>query len=318
MPIAIRSGSPSRCSRARRAYPVPTPSTARRFVSGRSESATKAKRVYRIARPHHSRTALPPEWRATADALCRLRFTQQQIAEVFELSKSRVQRTVASLGLAKLKALEPPIPENRYERSWPGELIVTRGTSKSAVSRGRGAHARRAGRVDAAPARRAGHRRAMLDGIGFGEHARGRARDRCDGHEARARDPRGLDGERDAVPVAARRPRHSVFGAYAFVQRCQVHKKRNVIDHLPEHANPHVPKAMQDAYALDDADKEGATRTTRSIARRAAPSRSGVAARVSTRRSRCGSGSGRRCASRSRRRTRSRARSRWCGVCRDR
>jgi putative transposase len=46
-----------------------------------------------------------------------------------------------------------------------------------------------------------------------------------------------------------------VFGDYALVQRCQVHKKRNVLDHLPEHAKPHVRKAMHDAYALDDYDK---------------------------------------------------------------
>ena len=77
----------------------------------------------RSSRPHHSPTALPPEWRAAVDALRRLRFTQEQIADVLELSKSRVQRTVASLGLAKLKALEPPMPENRYERSRAGELV---------------------------------------------------------------------------------------------------------------------------------------------------------------------------------------------------
>ncbi|MDX2094266.1 MAG: transposase [Kofleriaceae bacterium] len=47
----------------------------------------------------------------------------------------------------------------------------------------------------------------------------------------------------------------SVFGNHALVQRCQVHKKRNVLDHLPEHAKPHVRAAMQQAYALDDADK---------------------------------------------------------------
>lgn len=46
-----------------------------------------------------------------------------------------------------------------------------------------------------------------------------------------------------------------VFGEYALVQRCQVHKKRNALDHLAEHTKPHVRAAMQQAYALDDYDK---------------------------------------------------------------
>jgi putative transposase len=34
-----------------------------------------------------------------------------------------------------------------------------------------------------------------------------------------------------------------------------VHKKRNVLDHLPERAKPHVRAAINHAYNLDDADK---------------------------------------------------------------
>ena len=77
----------------------------------------------RSSRPLTSPTALPPEWRAAVEALRRLRFTQTRIAEVLGLSKSRVQRNVAALGLGKLGALEPPVPDNRYERTRPGELI---------------------------------------------------------------------------------------------------------------------------------------------------------------------------------------------------
>lgn len=77
----------------------------------------------RSSRPLHSPTALPPEWRAAVEALRRLRFTQAEIAKVLGLSKSRVQRNVAALGLAKLSALEPPVPDNRYERKRPGELV---------------------------------------------------------------------------------------------------------------------------------------------------------------------------------------------------
>jgi transposase InsO family protein len=77
----------------------------------------------RSSRPATSPFALPPEWRAAVEALRRLRFTQAQIAAVLGLSKSRVQRNVASVGLAKLSALEPPVPDNRYERTRPGELV---------------------------------------------------------------------------------------------------------------------------------------------------------------------------------------------------
>ena len=56
-------------------------------------------------------------------ALRRLKFTQAQIAQVLKLSKSRTQRVVASGGLGKLSALEPPVPDNRYERTRPGELV---------------------------------------------------------------------------------------------------------------------------------------------------------------------------------------------------
>jgi len=77
----------------------------------------------RSSRPHTMPTALSAEWKAAVAALRRIRFTQAQIAELLKLSKSRVQRAVAAVGLAKLSALEPPIPENRYERKRPGEMI---------------------------------------------------------------------------------------------------------------------------------------------------------------------------------------------------
>jgi putative transposase len=41
----------------------------------------------------------------------------------------------------------------------------------------------------------------------------------------------------------------SVFGDRAIVQRCQVHKARNVRDHLPESRRAYVARQMRDAYA---------------------------------------------------------------------
>jgi len=54
-----------------------------------------------------------------------------------------------------------------------------------------------------------------------------------------------LDGSK-ALHAAVRRP----AGEAAFIQRCQVHKRRNVLDHLPEEHRPAVKRKLQNAYAL--------------------------------------------------------------------
>ena len=56
-----------------------------------------------------------------------------------------------------------------------------------------------------------------------------------------------LDGGK-ALHAAVRR--HA--GEAAFIQRCQVHKKRNVVDHLPEEYRADVRRKMQNAYAMTD------------------------------------------------------------------
>jgi transposase-like protein len=56
-----------------------------------------------------------------------------------------------------------------------------------------------------------------------------------------------LDGSK-ALAVAVRR--HA--GEAALIQRCQVHKKRNVVDHLPDEHKGDVKRKMQNAYAMAD------------------------------------------------------------------
>jgi transposase-like protein len=56
-----------------------------------------------------------------------------------------------------------------------------------------------------------------------------------------------LDGGK-ALAAAVRR--HA--GEAALIQRCQVHKRRNVIDHLPEEHKPSVKKKLQNAYAMTE------------------------------------------------------------------
>ena len=54
-----------------------------------------------------------------------------------------------------------------------------------------------------------------------------------------------LDGGK-ALAAAVRK--HA--GEAAFLQRCQVHKKRNVVDHLPDEHKSDVRRKMQNAYAM--------------------------------------------------------------------
>ncbi|EGK14142.1 transposase [Desmospora sp. 8437] len=47
----------------------------------------------------------------------------------------------------------------------------------------------------------------------------------------------------------------NVFGKQAVVQRCQVHKLCNVLDHLPEQERTWVERKIKDAWRQKDADK---------------------------------------------------------------
>lgn len=56
-----------------------------------------------------------------------------------------------------------------------------------------------------------------------------------------------LDGSK-ALRAAVDR----VFGSQAEVQRCQQHKMRNVLEHLPQENRPHWRRCLQNAYHLSD------------------------------------------------------------------
>src|SRR5690606_7088006 len=64
---------------------------------------------------------------------------------------------------------------------------------------------------------------------------------------------RGLDADRPRLWVidggkALRRAIVQLFGASAFVQRCQEHKRRNVLEHLPEEMHASVKRVLRDAW----------------------------------------------------------------------
>ncbi len=71
---------------------------------------------------------------------------------------------------------------------------------------------------------------------------------------------RGLPTDRTLLFVVdgaagLRRAITDVFGSRGVVQRCQVHKSRNVLGHLPERLHASVSKALRDAWDLDSADR---------------------------------------------------------------
>jgi putative transposase len=67
----------------------------------------------------------------------------------------------------------------------------------------------------------------------------------------------------------------STFGRHTPIQRCQIHKARNVIERLPKPLHASARKALRQAWELDDADK--AERLLRNLARRLEQEAPGVA-----------------------------------------
>jgi transposase-like protein len=68
------------------------------------------------------------------------------------------------------------------------------------------------------------------------------------------------------------------FGRHTPIQRCQVHKARNIIERLPKHLQASVRKTLRQAWELDDADK--AERLIRNLARRLEQVAPGVAGSI--------------------------------------
>lgn len=70
---------------------------------------------------------------------------------------------------------------------------------------------------------------------------------------------RGLDADRARLWVidggkALRKAIVETFGAAALIQRCQEHKRRNVIEHLPQELHASVGRAMRDAWNSGNAE----------------------------------------------------------------
>jgi putative transposase len=71
---------------------------------------------------------------------------------------------------------------------------------------------------------------------------------------------RGLDAEDGLLAIidgakALRSALKTVYGERVLVQRCRVHKKRNVLDYLPKEQRPWVKRQLTKAWAMTDADE---------------------------------------------------------------
>jgi len=70
---------------------------------------------------------------------------------------------------------------------------------------------------------------------------------------------RGLDSDRARVFVidgskALRSAIHKVFDRLGVVQRCQIHKGRNILEHLPESMHARVDKILAESWSTSNAD----------------------------------------------------------------
>lgn len=69
---------------------------------------------------------------------------------------------------------------------------------------------------------------------------------------------RGLPTDRTMLFVidgakALRKAIRDAYGELGLVQRCQVHKQRNVLEHLPKELHPSIARAMHDAWSAESA-----------------------------------------------------------------
>jgi transposase-like protein len=170
--------------------------------------------------------------------------------------------------------------------------VVSRGTSKSAVSRRFVAKTRAQLETwQAAPLDDVDLVGLLLDGVHVGEHclivALGIAADggkhalgMWEGSTENATvcqsllsnlQSRGLRTDRSLLVIldgskALRKAVRETFGEVALVHRCQIHKMRNILDHLPERQRPWVKAILQRAYG--SADVLTAKRLLQDLARR--------------------------------------------------
>lgn len=218
--------------------------------------------------------------------------TWRHFAEEDPLTDRAVEQMLVGVTTRKYERSLEPLPEG----------LESQGTSRSSVSRR--FVARTSSQVEGFLGRSLkdeDYPVAMIDGTGFGDHlilvamginGRGEkhvlgVREGTTESEGVCRSllqdliERGLEVERARLFVidggkGIRKAIRDVFGAWALVQRCQEHKRRNVLDHLPKSKRARVSKAMRDAWK--SGSESEARRLLRQLARDLEPAHPGAAA----------------------------------------
>jgi len=94
---------------------------------------------------------------------------------------------------------------------------------------------------------------------------------------------RGLDPEVCRLFIldggkALKKAVRNTFGKHTLIQRCQIHKSRNILDRLPKGFQASTKKVLRQAWELDDADK--GEKLLRNLARRLEKEAPGVAGSI--------------------------------------
>ncbi len=217
--------------------------------------------------------------------------TWRQFAEEDPLTDRALEQMLVGVTTRQYERSLEPLPDG----------LESQGTSRSSVSRR--FVARTSAQVEAFLARSLrdeDYPVVMIDGTGFGDHlmlvgmgidSKGEkhvlgVREGTTESEGVCRSllrdliERGLEVERARLFVidggkGIRKAIRDVFGAWALVQRCQEHKRRNVLDHLPKGKRARVGKALRDAWKSES--EATARRLLRQLARELEPTHPGAA-----------------------------------------
>jgi transposase-like protein len=218
--------------------------------------------------------------------------TWRQYCDEDPLTERAIEQMLVGVSTREYERSLEPLPEG----------LESQGTSRSSVSRR--FVARTSAQVDAflaRPLKDVDYPVMMIDGTGLGDHlmlvamgidSKGEkhvlgVREGTTESEGVCRSllqdliERGLEVERARLFVidggkGIRKAIRDVFGAWALVQRCQEHKRRNVVDHLPKGKRARVSKAMRDAWKSES--EAEARRLLRQLARELEPAHPGAAA----------------------------------------
>ena len=208
--------------------------------------------------------------------------TFQTLAQEDPLNRRVVEQMLVGVATRQYARSLEPVPAG----------VVSRGTSKSSVSRRFVAKTTAQLRAwQSAPLDGLDLVALLVDGVHIGEHclvvALGIAADGqkhalgvwegatenaavCQSLLANLQH-RGLRTDRSLLVIldgalALHKATRAVFGEAALIQRCQVHKLRNILDHLPERQRPWVQAVVRRAYQATDL--KVATRLLTDLAKR--------------------------------------------------